>query len=433
MLARLNTWPGRAVILLIALALAYVIFKPTPGHTADLGANAVGDLEERIAELEATVARKGNRKVSLTISGWVAEQVTWWDDGAEQNVYVGGLGRTLASHLKLSGEARITPVVSAGYVVHVELLSNDALDWDQTSAGGDSAINLHSSYWFLKSQNLGKLSVGKQSMAADNAAILVDGSGSLVPANWVLFDGNSFFLRGQSSLNGARWSDVTACRHGGAAGDCAGGPIDGVRYDTPVLGGFSASAGWGEDDYWDAALRYSGEFQQIKIAATIAYNDATDATLGDVNGGVKYLQAAAYLEHVPSGVFVYGAYGRLQTDGMSAAIFGSAIPDGQTLYGKAGIRASLNSLGKTVFYGEYMQVKDQMSDAFINGGLGWDRTGSDVRMFGAGIVQEVNSAAMSVWLKYRHIDGDYDRVGSGAGSYDLEAIQFVGAGALVNF
>ncbi len=64
---------------------------------ADLGGNCCADLEERIAELEATTARKGNRKVSLTISGWVAEQVMWWDDGVERNTYVGGLGTTLAS------------------------------------------------------------------------------------------------------------------------------------------------------------------------------------------------------------------------------------------------------------------------------------------------------------------------------------------------
>ena len=49
---------------------------------ADLGGNCCADLEERIAELEATTARKGNRKVSLTISGWVGEQVMWWDDGS---------------------------------------------------------------------------------------------------------------------------------------------------------------------------------------------------------------------------------------------------------------------------------------------------------------------------------------------------------------
>jgi len=75
---------------------------------ADLGGNCCADLEERIAELEATTARKGNRKVSLTISGWVAEQVMWWDDGEEQNVYVGGIGTTLASHFKFTGQTEQT-------------------------------------------------------------------------------------------------------------------------------------------------------------------------------------------------------------------------------------------------------------------------------------------------------------------------------------
>ena len=50
------------------------------------------DLEERVAELEATTVRKGNKKVSVTLTGWVAEQVVYWDDGVEQNTYVTGLG-----------------------------------------------------------------------------------------------------------------------------------------------------------------------------------------------------------------------------------------------------------------------------------------------------------------------------------------------------
>ncbi|MBN9281890.1 MAG: porin, partial [Hyphomicrobium denitrificans] len=38
-------------------------------QAADLGGDCCADLEQRIAELEATTATKGNRKVSLTISG----------------------------------------------------------------------------------------------------------------------------------------------------------------------------------------------------------------------------------------------------------------------------------------------------------------------------------------------------------------------------
>ncbi len=35
----------------------------TSANAADLGGNCCADLEERVAELEATTARKGNRKV----------------------------------------------------------------------------------------------------------------------------------------------------------------------------------------------------------------------------------------------------------------------------------------------------------------------------------------------------------------------------------
>src|SRR4029453_16375839 len=99
---------------------------------ADLGGNCCADLEERIAELEATTARKGNRKVSLTISGWVGEQVMYWDNDNpnplfnEKKTYVGGLGPTLASHFKLTGQATISPGWYAGYVLHVEVITGDS-------------------------------------------------------------------------------------------------------------------------------------------------------------------------------------------------------------------------------------------------------------------------------------------------------------------
>jgi CubicO group peptidase (beta-lactamase class C family) len=72
---------------LFALAAAATLVA-TGASAADLGGNCYADLEERIAELEATTARKGNRKVKLTVSGWVHEQVMYWDDGGERNTYV---------------------------------------------------------------------------------------------------------------------------------------------------------------------------------------------------------------------------------------------------------------------------------------------------------------------------------------------------------
>ena len=46
-----------------------------------------------------------------------------------------------------------------------------------------------------------------------------------------------------------------------------------VKYVSPEFSGFVASASWGEDDFWDVALNYEGEFSGFKIAAGIGYGD----------------------------------------------------------------------------------------------------------------------------------------------------------------
>src|SRR5690349_6840931 len=140
---------------------------------ADLGGNCCADLEERIAELEATTARKGNRKVSLTISGWVAQQVMGWDDGFESNVYVEDVGATIASHFKFTGQATISPGWYAGYVLHIEAITTDSLFVSQVADDATplGPLGVLQSFWFIKSDHLGKLSVGRQSQASDNTAI----------------------------------------------------------------------------------------------------------------------------------------------------------------------------------------------------------------------------------------------------------------------
>ena len=99
----------------------------TPAHAADLGGDCCADLESRVAALEASTVTKGNRKVSLTISGWVGEQVMWWDDGSAKGTYVTGLGTTLASHVTFSGQATIMPGWYAGYVLQLEMDEADPL------------------------------------------------------------------------------------------------------------------------------------------------------------------------------------------------------------------------------------------------------------------------------------------------------------------
>jgi hypothetical protein len=395
---------------LYALAAAGLLaggLSVTSASAADLGGNCCADLEERIAELEATTARKGNRKVSLTVSGWVAEQVMYWDDGVESNTYVGGIGTTIGTNVKFTGQATIVPGWSAGYVIHIEadgsegLLSQNASTDNGKSIYTDTTNYVHTlqSYWFIKSESLGKLSVGLQSQASDNTAILVDGSGSLIPANFVQFDYGGFDAVGSTTT----WAGLTGCT------DCNGVPLNSIRYDSPTFAGFSASATWGEDDFWDVALRYAGEFSGFKLAAAAAYSESDDPGTQGSDGidTTNFFQVGAYLQHVPTGLFVYGAYGEIDADGTLAV-------DNEFYYVKAGIRQRWTPLGHTVLYGEYENFDNSAN-------------GSEVDLYGAGIVQEIDNAAMSLWLSYRHLEGD--EVGSGP----IEDFDYVKAGALINF
>ncbi len=54
----------------------------------------------------------------------------------------------------------------------------------------------------------------------------------------------------------------------------------------------------------------------------------------------------------------------------------------------------------------------------------------DFDLWGLGVVQEIDAAAMSLWLSYRNIEADNDAAGALRTAIDF---QYVKAGALINF
>src|SRR5665648_1288482 len=78
----------------------------TSAKAADLGGGCCADLEERVAELEATTARKGNRVVSLQVYGQVNKALLIWDDGFDSDAYV-VTNTGYQSRLTLTGTGQI--------------------------------------------------------------------------------------------------------------------------------------------------------------------------------------------------------------------------------------------------------------------------------------------------------------------------------------
>lgn len=427
----------KSALFLTASFLVASMFAPSTSSAADFGGDCCADLEERIAELEATTARKGNRKVSLTITGFVAEILTQWDDGVEQNTYQTGAGTTLSSNVQLMGKAQIAPGWNAGYHLHIELNPNDPFHVSQDTPTGifnpglpsfSTGVVALQSYWFIDSKEHGKVSLGKVSPFSDNVTILgVDGSGlgSIFAANSPNFGNvrNFAIRRDGAQIPGFTWGSIANCWTIGDAGtgismDCAAAPGSFVRYDSPVWNGFSVGGSWGEDDVWDVGAKYSGQHGPFQLNIAGAYlenNDENHIVPNSLFAGavpiterdVSYFQIGAYLQHMPTGLFVYGTYGREEIDSPNAATAspsGFELDSNEAFYLKGGLIKKWFPIGNTVAYVEYQQSNDMLDYFSLQAGA----TGSKLERFGVGLVQDIDAAGMSLWAAYKHFDGEID-------------------------
>jgi hypothetical protein len=149
---------------------------------ADLGGDCCADLEERVAELEATTARKGNRKMSLTVTGQVNRLVMWWDDGHDSGTYYGLDNTNSSSRFSFLGEAKISSRWKTGFEIMVEIeaggTSSKVSQWDEdgkvgTQINGATAASFNAAnvdayggdwrraLWWIEDKDLGRITVGR--------------------------------------------------------------------------------------------------------------------------------------------------------------------------------------------------------------------------------------------------------------------------------
>ena len=413
----------------VAIIAAWLLGGAAAARAAGLGGDCCADLEERISGLEATTVRKAGR-VSLTISGYVARQVMSWDDGVEANAYNDDIGPTQATNFRVGGEAKIVPGWVAGYLIRIQDLTSNTMLLNQFRDNDNQGLNTQMSNWYLASKDYGKLTVGKQALASKSAAMFTDLSGTQIIANYVLFDGGGFFLRQDGQLRSLRWGDLGYCYSQARpwGGDCDGIVMSGVRYDSPSFRGLSVSTSFGEDDDKEIAGRYAGEIGGFKIALGAGYSVNTDSNKQarvSFDKDSAFFQLGGYIEHLATGLFLHADYGN--EDNHDTVIFsGLTEPDSHQWYVKPGVRRKWTSLGTTILYGEYTVYIDQIGPAALNAGV----TSSEFTRWGLGVAQEIDKAAMTVWLKYRQHDGEL-RGGPLAG--DLDAFRYISAGGLIYF
>jgi len=452
------------------IAAAGVIAGGVAAQAADLGGNCCADLEERVAELEATTARKGNRKVSLTVSGQVNEAVIFWDDGVEKNAYVVSNNNS-RTRFRFVGDAKINADWSAGYLLEIGIRyanSGNRNQFAQNAGGEANAIDIRHSAWWLDNKQLGRVWVGETSSASDGiteinlANTLTAGPD---PSAW----GGGFRLRGAGGfVSTLTWNNITPSFAGSWAMDGDRNNI--VRYVSPTIAGFIFSAAWGEDDMWDVALRYAGEFSGFRIAAGIGYKQHNDNVAksgadgiicADLAGDVTQsavdcntLGLSGSIMHVPTGLFVSGSWSRTEDKNRdrlytiaNAGVATNVKNDDSHWYVIGGIEQKFLALGKTTIYGEYGQYE---AGAALNAGaarvFGAAEGGpaalgrlasTDVTQWGVGVVQSVDAAAMDLYFAFKHYEADARTsvTGAAAGAVTVSPLDWQAfmTGAIIRF
>ncbi len=462
-----------SILALLMLTLLCTAAASVSAHAYDpnIADDCCTDLEQRVADLEATVATKGNRTLTVTLTGLVNNAVMYWNDGGEDNAYV-VTNDNQRSRFAFVGTAAISPNWEAGYAIDIGIRTANSKLVTQTAAGGfderpPTGFDLRSSVWFLRNKRFGSGYLGTAFAATDRIA-----SSNVTQTE--AFDaysapenaGLGMFLR--SSRNGEMTQSLLSWRRIiGAGGDQPGESQRGfslMKYVSPTWNGFTFAADWVVTDFWDVALRYRKEIAGFDVAAGIGFLQlqpgsrtrsvcpAAFFTRGEDATACQQVRGSVSAKHLDTGLFVnFGA--NLTNDGIVDSTIrfdGTGVgQQGYFLSGQIGIERQFNALGKSTLYASYYSYSGGAPTVLTVGpgdplnptGSGdWTVWQSDVDIWGGGIAQGIDNAAMIVYLAYHHVSGDLtlrqlqNRVASGPiADAPIDDLDLLLGGALIRF
>jgi hypothetical protein len=464
-------------ISLTAMAVsAGMVLGMTSALAADLGGNCCADLEERVAELEATTVKKGTRKTSLELWGQVNQAITFWDDGGRSNANIGYGNHNLQTRFGLRGNAKIGGEYSAGYSLVLDIADKARTStFSQVGDTGgsklglrndDYAMRLRDANWWMESSRLGRVTVGR--ITSEVASGTPD-MGGISHAVGDSIGCNGGGLRFRTSAGALTANSLGSYTDGGCAGPWAN-RLQGVKWQSPTLAGFQFLATFGPNikkesapldgavtnfgNEWGIGARYAGEFNGVRIAANAGYqvddlnreeNNYAEGAGGNFTSGRSRLgNIGLGLMHVPTGLFAQGEYSGIRY-AVQNTLAPFALTDDRSAsrwHIQAGITRNWFGIGNTSLYGEYMRSENFFfatnsynTAAFavstgspITGNLAL--SGDKITTWGIGANQRIDAAAMDLYINYRnHKASDPN----GAAAAGLKDISVVTTGAIIRF
>ncbi len=271
---------------------------------------------------------------------------------------------------------------------------------NQLDDNGELGFEIWKSSFFIESRKLGRFSIGQDSRATDTVPEVDLSETALVSYAGIQEFGGGFFLR---RANG-NLSNVTI---GDTIFHLNGDTANVVRWDSPELKGFSAAVTWGEDDIFDAALRYKAETKAVNFEGAVGYSNLndTDGEFAEFKNAV--VVGSMSILHNPTGLNFTLSTGQADFED-------ETIPTAKFLYLKGGwIAKDIVRLGSTAFFAESGKFEDFLAVVDSSDLIGSPNPhmlppgvangrGSKAEIWGLGVLQNIDAAEMQIYIGYRH-------------------------------
>ena len=373
-----------------------------------------------------------------TLTGWVNEGVTFYDDGTSSDaVQITDGGNTLGTRMIFAASTEAATGLTVGMEIALEpRATGTALGWgtlgvaDNQNAHAIGVLNnnVHiSGAW-------GKITFGLQSMPTDNIAVLEDPSLTLWSGISPVFRGGGVTIQkgganvtaGNASVGagvGSTWGDFLNCFTSpglrgqvGIGIDCNGITRSGVRYDLPAFGPVSIAIGYANDDVYDIAAKWKGSLGRMKASVALGYainqgpvdevglSDFTvNPTGAKLYNEAENFQVQAGLMDPETGLFGSIAYQNEDADLSAAATALGMQDDTDAWWLKIGIKKQWFDVGDTSLSFDYGQYEDQFGSFEAAAGV----TGSEVERIGVALDQYFGSSLI-IYGKWEQLDLDVD-------------------------
>lgn len=387
---------------------------PTPQYAID---DRIDQIEAELQRLREERVQSGNRQVDLKVYGQVNRGVLAADDGIDSELIHVDNDHS-STRVGWQGTASINEYWSAGAKIEVQFESNStasvSLAGDTNGIGGTERVGPNNfterklEFWLdymINDNSRARMTVG-QGDTASNGTSEMDVSGTGVIAYSGVAD-TAGGIRFRQPGVGNTFSGVTV---GSVFSQLDGfSRDDRIRFDYtngPVMVSYSNIAN-GRNDI---ALRYQDTINDtFKVAAAIAYGMDTDGSRNNEspadpsaterNGETETINGSISIRHIQSGFSVTAAAGnRERSDPVPGFDFNPSLAgvqgpeDRMFYYGKFAWQGLLfdNGIGDTAFAIDAFQTENAVVP------------GDEGTVFGIAMVQDIDAAAMELYIGYRH-------------------------------